>query len=131
MATIRAPFTITARPSSSDLGTELPVVGLTVFDKVFDSESLVGTSVVHMVSALGSSGPLAYVALERVEGTLDGRAGTFALRHVGSIVDGVPTLDLSVVEGSGTGDLLGLTGSGTIEHTSAGAHLDLVYALPV
>ena len=129
MATIRAPFTITARPASGDPGTELPVVGLTVFDKVFDSEALVATSVVHMVSALGASGPLAYVALERVEGTLDGRSGTFALRHVGTIVDGVPTLDLSVVEGSGTGDLAGLTGTGTIEHTAGGAHLDLVYAL--
>jgi hypothetical protein len=129
MATIRAPFTITARPSSADAGSDLPVVGLTVFDKVFDSEALIGTSVVHMVSALGASGPLAYVAIERVDGTLDGRSGTFALRHVGSIIDGVPALELSVVEGSGTGDLLGLTGSGTIEHTGAGAHLDLVYAL--
>lgn len=130
MATIRAPFTITARPAAADAGTDLPVVGLTVFDKVFDSESLVGTSVVHMVSALGASGPLAYVALERVEGSLDGRSGTFALRHVGSITDGIPVLELTVVDGSGTGALVGLSGTGTIEHTADGAHLDLVYALP-
>ena len=61
----------------------------------------------HFVSTASEAGPLAYVALERVEGTLDGRRGAFVLQHVGAIVDGVPSLALSVVAGSGTGDLAG------------------------
>ncbi|MFC6237777.1 DUF3224 domain-containing protein [Longivirga aurantiaca] len=129
MPSIRAPFIITARPAEDAEVTELPAVGRTTFDKVFAGGAIEGTSVVHFVSTAAESGPLAYVALERVEGTLDGRAGAFVLQHAGAIVDGVPSLDLSVVVGSGTRDLVGLTGSGTIEHTEAGAHLDLDYAL--
>ena len=129
MPSIRAPFTITARPAEEAEASALPAVGRTTFDKVFAGGALVGTSVVHFVSTASQTGPLAYVALERVEGVLDGRVGGFVLQHVGAIVDGVPSLALSVVVGSGTGELTGLTGRGSIEHTEAGAHLDLGYDL--
>jgi hypothetical protein len=105
-------------------------VGRTTFDKVFAGGGLVGTSVVEFVSVGVETGPLAYVALERVEGELDGVAGAFVLRHVGTITTDGPVLDLSVVEGSATGGLTGLTGTGSIEHTGSGAVLDLDYALP-
>jgi len=131
MPTIRVPFTVTARPSGpGDLG-DVPVVALTTFDKVFSGSELLGTSVVHMVSVVGAAGPLAYVALERVEGSLDGVEGSFVLQHVGTITAGVPTLVLEVVPGSGTGGLELLEGSGSIEHTGDGAFLTLTYSLPV
>ena len=129
MASIRAPFTITARPGDAGTDLDVPVVGVTTFDKLF-TDGLIGTSVVQMVSALGASGPLAYVALERVEGSLEGRTGAFVLLHVGSVDEGVPSLELQVVPGSGTGGLAGITGAGSITHTADGAHLDLDYALP-
>jgi hypothetical protein len=98
-----------------------------VFDKQFVSDTLIGTSVVHMVSALGATGPLAYVALERVEGSIGELVGAFVLRHIGAIADGAPTLQIEVVPGSGTGGLSGLTGHGTIEHHDGGADLVLDY----
>lgn len=127
MPRITAPFTIVARPAEPAEGTAAPTVGRTTFDKVFAGGALVGTSVVHFVSTASETGPVAYVALERVEGVLDGLAGAFVLRHVGTIVDGVPTLDLQVVPGTSTGGLAGLSGSGSIEHTAAGAYLELDY----
>jgi hypothetical protein len=73
----------------------------------------------------------AYVALERVTGTLDGRAGSFALVHRALMRDGTPEgWSVVVVPGSGTGALAGLEGSLriTIEH---GTHFyDLEYTLP-
>jgi hypothetical protein len=129
MTSIVAPFTITPRPAEP-AGGPSPVVGRTTFDKVFAGGGLVGTSVVEFVSVGADSGPLAYVALERVEGELDGVAGAFVLRHVGTITAAGPVLDLSVVEGSGTDALSGLTGTGSIEHTASGAVLELDYALP-
>lgn len=129
MTRIVAPFTITPRPAEPADGPS-PVVGRTTFDKVFAGGGLVGTSVVEFVSVGADAGPLAYVALERVEGELDGVAGAFVLRHVGTITASGPVLDLAVVEGSGTGGLTGLGGTGTIEHTEAGAVLELDYALP-
>jgi hypothetical protein len=127
MPSIRAPFTITARPAEALEPGGTPVVGRTTFDKVFAGGALEGTSVVHFVSCGTDAGPVAYVALERVEGALDGREGAFVLRHVGTIVDGVPSLDLHVVPGTGIRELVGLSGTGSIDHTEAGAVLTLDY----
>ena len=130
MTRIVAPFTVAARPPADDpdLGAD-PVLALTTFDKVF-SGPLVGTSVVRMVSAGAGGAPLAYVALERVEGALEGRSGAFVLQHVGTITSAGPTLGLEILVGSGTGALTGITGSGTIVHPTDGARLELDYALP-
>lgn len=56
----------------------------------------------------GTSG--AYVALERVEGVLDGRSGTFSLVHRGVMDAGAQDLAITVVPGSGTGALTGISG---------------------
>ena len=56
----------------------------------------------------GSAG---YVALELVEGTLDGRNGSFVLQHSGTMNRGATLLALSVVPDSGTGELIGLSGN--------------------
>jgi hypothetical protein len=55
----------------------------------------------------GSAG---YVALEQVEGTLDGRAGGFVLQHSGTMERGAQQLSITVVPDSGTGALAGLAG---------------------
>jgi hypothetical protein len=51
--------------------------------------------------------------LERIEGSVDGREGSFVIRHEATYgPDGI-RLTFTVVPGSGTGDLIGLSGSGT------------------
>jgi hypothetical protein len=130
MPTIRVPFAISARPSEPVSPDGSPVVGVTTFDKVFAGPGLTGSSIVWMVSAHDGSGPLAYVALERVQGRLGDVEGTFVLQHVGGISLGVPSLALVVVAGSGSEGLAGLSGTGTIEHDDDGATLTLTYALP-
>ncbi|HTL14910.1 MAG TPA: DUF3224 domain-containing protein, partial [Thermomonas sp.] len=52
----------------------------------------------------------AYVALERIEGTLDGRRGSFFAQHSGTMDRGRPSLALTVVPDSGTDGLAGLRG---------------------
>ena len=52
----------------------------------------------------GSAG---YVAIERVSGTLQGRSGTFALQHSGTMTRGAPQLTITVVPDSGTGSWRG------------------------
>lgn len=129
MPRIVAPFTIAARPSHASDAGPAPALDRTTFDKVFTGERLVGTSVVELVSVSTGAGPLAYVALERVDAELEGRAGAFVLRHVGTITASGPMLDLRVVEGSGTEGLTGITGVGSIQHTPEGARLELDYEL--
>jgi hypothetical protein len=77
---------------------------------------LEGTSKGQMLAAMSDvKGSGAYVAIERVNGTLDGRKGTFALQHRGIMNRGAPQLLVSVVPDSGTGELVGLEGTMTIE----------------
>jgi hypothetical protein len=64
------------------------------------------------VSAVGSvQGSAGYVAMERVTGTLHGRAGTFVLQHSATMNRGTPSLLLTVVPDTGTDGLQGLSGS--------------------
>lgn len=89
----------------------------TVIAKRFHGD-LDATGEVEMLSARTAvAGSAAYVALERVEGTLCGRSGSFLLQHTGTMDRGRPSLAISVVPDSGTGGLEGLAGSMTIEIT--------------
>lgn len=73
---------------------------------------LAGTSKGEMLSLMTAvKGSAGYVALERVTGSLRGRAGTFALQHTGTMTRGAPQLSVTVVPDSGTGELAGLSGS--------------------
>lgn len=90
-----------------------------------------GTSTARLLQAFSPDGSAAYVGIERVAAEVDGRKGTFVLRHtaVGSAEGGSMSVD--VVPGSGTGDLAGLTGSLTIAQSAEGEHTYAFdYALP-
>lgn len=55
-----------------------------------------------------------FVGYEFIEGTLDGRAGSFVLEHRGSFgSDGTIACALTVQPGSGAGELTGLGGTGS------------------
>jgi hypothetical protein len=85
------------------------------FDKQFHGD-LVATSVVQMLSVgTGVGGSAAYVAVERIDGVLHGRKGTFAVHHTGVMNRGTPSLAVVVVPDSGTGELVGLSGAMTID----------------
>jgi hypothetical protein len=93
----------------------------TTIAKRFHGE-LDATGEVDMLSATTAvQGSAAYVALERVQGTLAGRTGTFLLQHTGVMNRGAPSLAITVVPDSGTGGFTGLTGTMAIEIT-AGVH---------
>ncbi len=81
------------------------------------SGAVVGTSTGVMLSAGDPrAGAAGYVGIETVEGSLDGRAGTFALMQLGSMANGESRLIYEIVPGSATVDLTGL--SGTVEIVS-------------
>ncbi len=77
--------------------------------------------------AAGSAG---YVAVETVSGTLDGRAGSFALMHRGSMSPASQTIEVTVVPGSGTGALAGISGTLEIRIEGKQHFYNLAYELP-
>jgi len=90
-------------------------VGKFSLDKKFHGD-LDGTSKGEMLAMMTSvQGSAGYVAMEQVTGTLNGRSGTFALQHTGTMTRGAPQLSVTVVPDSGTGQLVGLSGQMTIK----------------
>jgi hypothetical protein len=74
-----------------------------------------GESSTEFLMAYSSDDLATYVGIERVEGTLGGRSGTFVMQVVGTFAGGVARHDSTVIPGAGTGDLAGLSGRGTFE----------------
>jgi hypothetical protein len=107
-----------------------PAIARYVLDKQFLGD-LEATSKGEMLSTGGAKGTGGYVAIEIVTGTLNGRTGTFALQHIGSMIDNAFTLDVNVVPGSGTGQVAGITGKMKIIIAPGGKHsYDFEYTLP-
>ena len=100
-------------------------------DKRFHGD-LDATSKGEMLTAMsGTQGSAGYVAIEKVTGTLAGRAGTFALQHSATMTRGAPDLRIIVVPDSGTGALAGLVGTMKIVIADGGKHFyELEYSLP-
>jgi uncharacterized protein DUF3224 len=86
------------------------------------SGDLEATGSVHMLTVLGGGAARAYVAIERVIGSLHGRRGSFVLRHSATDVGGAQTQDIAVAPGSGTGELSGISGAFVITIGPDGGH---------
>ena len=104
-------------------------IGRMSIDKQFQGD-LKGTSKVEML-AVGTAveGSAGYVAMEMVNGTLNGRTGTFALQHSGTMTRGAPQLSVTVVPDSGTGELKGLSGRMSIVITDGKHSYEFEYAI--
>lgn len=103
-------FEVQLSPQTRDEQVGDPTIGRMAIDKQFHGD-LEAVSRGEMLAVhTETEGSAGYVAMERVAGTLDGRSGTFALQHSGTMTRGVPQLLITVVPDSGTGQLAGLAG---------------------
>lgn len=94
------------------------------------SGALEGSSTAELLTATTPSGSAVYLALDHVRGSLDGREGSFVLRHTGTVSSAGAATEASVIPGSATGALQGLTGTGHIAVDDDGTHrLVLEYEL--
>jgi hypothetical protein len=92
---------------------------------------LTATSTVHMLAVrTGVKDSAAYVAIERIVGTLDGLAGSFVVTHSGLMHGGDQTLIIDIVPDSGTGDLKGIAGMMTITVADGRHGYSLAWLLP-
>jgi hypothetical protein len=127
--TARGAFDVKLTPQPSDRQPEDPALGRMWLDKEFHGD-LEATSRGQMLTAMTDvKGSAGYVAIERVSGTLRGRAGSFVLQHTGTMTRGTPSLAITVVPDSGTGELTGLSGGMTIIVTDGKHSYELEYAV--
>jgi hypothetical protein len=122
-------FEVKLTPQPPEEKTDASLGRMTI-DKQFHGDieaTSKGQMLTGMAPVKGSGG---YVAIERVEGTLQGRSGSFILQHTGTMSHGEYQLSVTVVPDSGTGQLVGLTGSMTILITDGKHSYDFAYTLP-
>lgn len=122
-------FDVKVIPQTPEANVGDPTVGRLALDKQFHGD-IVGISKGQMLAvSTDVEGSAGYVALERVNGTLHGRQGAFALQHTGTMTRGTPQLSISVVPDSGTGELAGLSGKMTINITDGKHFYEFDYTL--
>ena len=98
---------VTRQPQDDSAGGPF---GRLFLDKQFHGE-LSATSKGQMLGAgTAVEGSAAYVALELVTGTLNGKKGSFILQHKGTMRKGVYEISVTVVPDSGTDELVGIAG---------------------
>ena len=121
------PFEVKVTPQDDKSGDA--ALGRMTLDKQYHGD-LEATGKGQMLTAgTDVKGSGAYVAIERVTGTLRGRAGSFVLQHSGTMTQGVPHLTITVVPDSGTGQLTGIAGKMNINIADGKHSYDIEYTI--
>jgi hypothetical protein len=92
-------------------GQDLPKLTRAAVTKTYSGD-IAGEGHVEYLMMYANDGSATFVGLERVAGSLAGKAGSFVLQRTGVFENGVAKETYTVVAGSGTGDLKGLRGDG-------------------
>ena len=130
MTHAKGTFDVKVLPQKAD-NPQAEAAGLSrmAIDKRFHGD-LEAVSTGEMLATGDPKNSAAYVALEKVTGKLNGRAGTFVLQHDATMIRGAGTLTVKVVPELSTGELTGLTGEMKIEITGGKHYYDFAYSLP-
>jgi hypothetical protein len=119
-------FEVKLTPQSESLD---PSLGRMTIDKELHGD-LEGTSKGQMLTAgssMKNSG--AYVAIEKMTGTLHGRSGSFILYHSATMTRGTPQLAIHVAPDSGTDQLTGLAGKMNINIVEGKHYYEFEYEI--
>ena len=68
--------------------------------------------------------------MEKVQGTLNGLAGSFIMQHGGTMNHGEPQLSIKIVPDSGTEQLSGIAGEMLLKIEDGKHYYEFQYALP-
>lgn len=127
MPIVSGTFDVKMNPEPPSFDDDGVTIARATFDKTFHGP-LSATGRVDFVSVRAGD-DAAYVAIERIAGTLDGRAGSFVVTHRALAGAAGRTLAVDVVPGTGRGALVGLRGALTIEIVDRVHHYTFDYAL--
>jgi hypothetical protein len=114
-------------PVAYDESAEGPVLTKIHVEESFSGD-IAGDGVVEFLQAARADGSASFVGIERVTGTVAGRAGTFLLQDAGTVEGSIVSGTWFVIPGSGTGELAGLRGEGGFRaNLGEGAQVHLDY----
>lgn len=123
-------FDVKTAPLPADDAISGTAIGRYGLDKQFHGDLDAASKGEMLGAGNPATGTAGYVAIEQVTGKLNGRSGSFALQHFGTMVDNKFDLAVKVVPGSGTDALAGISGIMTIKIVSGKHSYQFDYELP-
>jgi len=130
MHTAKGTFEVTITPQPHQDGVGDAAVGRMALAKIFAGEfsgTGNGQMLAYRSSVPGSAG---YVAMEKVQGVMNGRTGSFIMQHNGTMNRGEPQLTISIVADSGTDGLAGIAGEMLLNIDQGKHYYEFRYTLP-
>jgi hypothetical protein len=105
-------------------------LGRMILDKGYAGD-LIAVGKGEMLTAMtDSTGSAAYVAMERVTGTLNGKSGSFVIAHSGTMRGDASQLTVNIVPDSGSEQLAGISGTMSFKRVERNHVYQLDYVLP-
>lgn len=123
-------FDVALKPIAPEETADGIALGRFSLDKAYHGDLEATSTGVMLTAGSAGNGSAAYVAIERVSGTLQGRRGAFVLMHNGTMTRDGQSLAVVVAVGSGTGQLDGLGGALAITIVDGKHHYTFEYTLP-
>jgi Protein of unknown function (DUF3224) len=103
-------FEVSLKPQDTPDSGPGATLGRMTIEKTYHGD-LVAQAKGEMLTAMApTKGSGTYVAVEKVTGTLNGRKGSFAMHHSGTMNRGAQELSIVIVPDSGTEELAGIAG---------------------
>lgn len=125
MQTVRGEFEVKMIPVESGSS----VMGEFRLDKTYHG-TLTATGQGKMLTGMTDvKDSAAYVAIEQIDGTLDGKKGSFLICHRGFMNRGEKELQIRLVPDSGKGELSGIHGTMGIDIRDRKHYYELEYSL--
>jgi len=121
-------FDVTLTPAPQDANQDT-TLGRMLLVKQFHGDLDATSSGQMLTAGTSTQGSAAYVAIEKISGSLQGHKGTFVAMHSATMTRGTPHLSITIVPDSGTEDLVGLSGTMTITITDDQHDYDMMFTL--
>jgi len=123
-------FEVKVTPLKGGEDADVPSIGRLSLEKVFEGDISAKSKGQMLGNQSKDPGTGGYVAMESIDGSLNGRQGGFLLQHYGTMIGGEFDLLISIVPGSGSGELAGISGKMSIKIEKGKHFYDLEYSLP-
>lgn len=127
MTNAKGEFDVTITPQTQDAA-QGSTLGRMSLEKIFRGD-LEGTSKGEMLTAMMENGSAVYTAIERVDGTLHGRRGSFVLVHQGISTSTGQKLTVTIAPDSGSAELRDIAGEMKIIIADGKHFYEMDYAL--
>jgi hypothetical protein len=127
---VEGAFDIKMSPASAPEHQGRTATGRMLLEKQYSCELQAGGKGEMLTAMTDTKGSAAYVAIERITGTLKGKAGSFVVQHAGTMRGGDSQLSVTIVPDSGTGELAGISGRMSLKQVDRKHRYELDYELP-